>query len=63
MSYEEIAEAVWESVSRTLASGSPSPPANGVEEVAKAVWEYETRTLTGTGPRIGRVIGSGVKGG
>lgn len=44
---EEIAEAVWTNGTRTLASGTPSAPANQAEEIAEAVWQNVTRTLTG----------------
>jgi len=47
---ETIAEAVWENVTRTLASGTPDPPSDLAEEYAEAVWEYVTRTLTDAPP-------------
>lgn len=43
---EEYAQAVWEYVTRTLASGTPDTPTNRQELYAEAVWEYVTRELT-----------------
>lgn len=46
---EDIAQAVWEHGTRTLASGTPAAPSNEAEEIAEAVWEYVIRTLTESG--------------
>ena len=47
MSLSTIAEAVWEYPTRTLASGTPDPPATRAESIAKATWEYSERIISG----------------
>lgn len=56
MDPDAIAQAVWEYETRTLASGTPDPPASRAEEIAEGVWEYVTRTLTTVPQGTGRVV-------